>query len=95
MIKQYSTVWMDTLRDGKTELVNTNKLVRFYEGTTGLKTGTTTKAGCCVSASAERDGLHLVAVVMGSDNSDDRFETAKAMVRAKGIYLLASPLIAT
>lgn len=79
-IRRYTTVWMDTLRDGETELVNTNKLVRFYDGTTGLKTGTTSKAGCCISASAERDGLHLVAVVMGSDNSDDRFETAKAML---------------
>lgn len=79
-IKKYTTVWMDSLRDGATELVNTNKLVRFYEGTTGLKTGTTSKAGCCISASAERDGLHLVAVVMGSENSDDRFNTAKAML---------------
>ncbi len=79
-IRDYTTVWMDSLRDGKTELVNTNKLVRFYSGTTGLKTGTTAKAGCCVSASAERDGLHLVAVVMGSDNSNDRFDTAKTML---------------
>ena len=79
-IRDYTTVWMDSLRDGKTELVNTNKLVRFFSGTTGLKTGTTAKAGCCVSASAERDGLHLVAVVMGSDNSKDRFNTAKAML---------------
>ena len=79
-IRDYTTVWMDSLRDGKTELVNTNKLVRFYSGTTGLKTGTTAKAGCCVSASAERDDLHLVAVVMGSDNSNDRFNTAKAML---------------
>lgn len=79
-IRDYTTVWMDSLRDGKTELVNTNKLVRFYSGTTGLKTGTTVKAGCCVSASAERDGLHLVAVVMGSDNSNDRFNTAKSML---------------
>ena len=79
-IRDYTTVWMDSLRDGKTELVNTNKLVRFYSGTTGLKTGTTAKAGCCVSASAEREGLHLVAVVMGSDNSNDRFNTAKAML---------------
>lgn len=79
-IRKYTTVWMDSLRDGETELVNTNKLVRFYDGTTGLKTGTTSKAGCCISASAERNGLHLVAVVMGSDNSDDRFETAKAML---------------
>lgn len=79
-ITKYTTVWMDSLRNGETELVNTNKLVRFYEGTTGLKTGTTAKAGCCVSASAKRDNLHLVAVVMGSENSNDRFETAKAML---------------
>lgn len=80
IITRYTTIWMDSLRDGKTELVNTNKLVRFYAGTTGLKTGTTSKAGCCLSATAKRDGLHLVAVVMGSDNSTDRFETAKAML---------------
>ena len=79
-ILKYTTVWMDTLRNGDTELVNTNKLVRFYNGTTGLKTGTTAKAGCCVSASAEREGLHLVAVVMGSANSNDRFETAGKML---------------
>lgn len=79
-IRQYSTVWMDSLRDGKTELTNTNKLVRFYNGTTGLKTGTTSKAGCCVSASAERDGTHLIAVVMGSETSNDRFNTAKALL---------------
>lgn len=80
MIINYTTIWMDSLREGQTELVNTNKLVRFYDGTTGLKTGTTSKAGCCVSASAMREGTHLVAVVMGSDNSSDRFETAKAML---------------
>lgn len=79
-IKTYTTVWMDTLRDGETELTNTNRLVRFYNGTTGLKTGTTSKAGHCLSASAERDSLHLIAVVMGSDNSTDRFEGAKAML---------------
>lgn len=79
-IKTYTTVWMDSLRDGETELVNTNRLVRFYNGTTGLKTGTTSKAGHCLSASAERDGLHLVAVVMGADNSTDRFEGAKALL---------------
>ena len=79
-ITKYTTVWMDSLRNGETELVNTNKLVRFYEGTTGLKTGTTAKAGCCVSASAKRGDLHLVAVVMGSENSNDRFETAKSML---------------
>ncbi len=80
IITKYTTIWMDELRDGETELVNTNKLVRFYPGTTGLKTGTTSKAGCCLSATAKRDGLHLVAVVLGSDNSSDRFETAKAML---------------
>lgn len=80
LIINYTTIWMDTLREGQTELVNTNKLVRFYDGTTGLKTGTTSKAGCCVSASAMREGTHLIAVVMGSDNSSDRFETAKAML---------------
>ncbi|MBR5561876.1 MAG: D-alanyl-D-alanine carboxypeptidase [Clostridia bacterium] len=80
LITNYTTIWMDSLRDGQTELVNTNKLVRFYEGTTGLKTGTTSKAGCCVSASAMRDGTHLIAVVMGSENSSDRFESAKAML---------------
>lgn len=80
IIMNYTTIWMDSLRNGQTELVNTNKLVRFYEGATGLKTGTTSKAGCCVSASALREGTHLIAVVMGSGNSSDRFETAKAML---------------
>lgn len=79
-ITDYTTVWMDSLRNGDTQLVNTNRLVRFYKGTTGLKTGTTSKAGHCLSASAERDGLHLVAVVMGAKNSTDRFEGAKAML---------------
>ena len=79
-IKTYTTVWMDTLRGGATQLTNTNRLVRFYNGTTGLKTGTTDKAGYCLSASAERDGLHLIAVIMGAENSDERFEGAKAML---------------
>ena len=76
----YTTIWMDTLRGGETELVNTNKLIRFFQGITGLKTGTTAKAGCCVSASAKRDGTHLIAVVMGSATSNDRFDGAKAML---------------
>jgi D-alanyl-D-alanine carboxypeptidase (penicillin-binding protein 5/6) len=79
-IRNYSTVWTDTLRGGETALTNTNKLIRFYDGATGLKTGTTSKAGCCVSATAERDGLELIAVVMGSDNSNDRFNSARAML---------------
>ena len=80
LIKQYSTVWMDSLRDGKSELVNTNKLVRFYKGTTGLKTGTTSTAKYCLSATAERDGLELVAVVMAGDTSNDRFNAAKKLL---------------
>lgn len=79
-IKDYSTVWMDSLRDGKSELVNTNKLVRFYKGTTGLKTGTTSIAKYCLSATAERDGLSLVAVIMAGDTSTDRFEGAKKLL---------------
>lgn len=79
-IKTYTTVWMDTLRDGATALTNTNRLVRFYNGTTGLKTGTTDKAGYCLSASAEREGLHLIAVILGAESSDDRFEGAKALL---------------
>ena len=80
LIKKYSTVWMDSLRDGQSELVNTNKLVRFYEGTTGLKTGTTADAGYCLSASASRDGLELVAVIMGGESSPARFEGAKKLL---------------
>ena len=80
IIKKYSTVWMDSLRNGESQLVNTNKLVRFYEGCTGLKTGTTSGAGCCLSATAERDGLRLVAVVMGSSSSNDRFNGARKLL---------------
>lgn len=79
-IQKYSTVWMDSLRDGQTQLVNTNKLVRFYKGTTGLKTGTTAKAGKCLCASAKRDYLHLIAVVMGCETGDDRFASARALL---------------
>lgn len=79
-VLNYTTTWMDSLRGGETELVNTNKLVRTYKGITGLKTGTTSKAGCCVSATAQRNGLDLIAVVMGSENSKDRFASAKAML---------------
>lgn len=80
LIKNYSTVWMDSLRNGESELVNTNKLVRFYKGATGLKTGTTSGAGYCVSASAERDGMELIAVVMGGTTSADRFNGAKKLL---------------
>ena len=80
LILNYTTIWMDSVRGGETELVNTNKLIRFYKGATGLKTGTTNKAGCCVSATAKRDSTHLIAVVMGSENSSDRFEGAKSLL---------------
>ena len=80
LIKKYSTVWMDTLRGGESELVNTNKLVRFYEGTTGLKTGTTSTAGYCLAASAKRSDMELVAVIMGGETSPARFEGAKKLL---------------
>lgn len=80
LIKNYSTVWMESLRNGESELVNTNKLVRFYKGTTGLKTGTTSIAKYCLSATAERDNLELVAVVMAGETSNDRFEGAKKLL---------------
>lgn len=79
-IRNYSTIWMDSLRDGASQLVNTNKLVRFYPGTTGLKTGSTDAALYCLSATAERDGMELIAVVMHAATPDDRFESAKALL---------------
>ena len=79
-IREFTTIWMDTVRDGSFGLSNTNKLVRFYQGTTGLKTGFTQAAGYCMSASAERDGMELIAVVMNCETSTDRFESAKALL---------------
>ncbi len=79
-VTEYTTIWMDSLRDGKTALTNTNKLVRFYEGCTGLKTGTTDGAGSCLSASATRDGLSLIAVSMGSTTSEDRFASCRTLL---------------
>ena len=79
-IRKYTTIWMDTVRDGKFGLSNTNKLVRFYEGTTGLKTGYTSAAGHCISASAKRDGIELIAVVLNCSSSTDRFQSAKALL---------------
>ncbi len=76
IVKKYSTTWLDSLRNGKTELNNTNKLVNTYNGITGLKTGTTSNAGFCLSATATRDNLSLVAVVLGAQTSKDRFDTA-------------------
>ncbi len=79
-IKKYTTIWMDTVRDGAFGLSNTNKLVRFYQGATGLKTGFTSGAGYCLSASAQRDGMELIAVVMGCTTSQERFNACKAML---------------
>lgn len=79
-ILKFTTIWTDTLRNGSFNLANTNKLVRFYKGATGLKTGSTDDALFCVSASAKRDDMHLIAVVMGSETSSKRFESAKSML---------------
>ena len=79
-IQKFTTIWMDTVRNGAFGLANTNKLVRFYPGATGLKTGFTSAAGYCLSATAEREGLQLVAVVMGAKTSQDRFHACKQML---------------
>lgn len=76
----FTKIWTDTLRDGKFELANTNRLIRFYSGATGLKTGSTSKAGCCLSATAERDGMSLVAVVLGAPDTKSRFSSATALL---------------
>ena len=79
-IKNFTTIWMDTVRNGAFGLSNTNKMVRFYDGCTGLKTGFTNGAGYCLSASAQRDGMELIGTVMGSKTSADRFAAAKSML---------------
>ncbi len=79
-IKKFTTIWMDTVRSGTFGLANTNKLVRFYQGATGLKTGFTSQAGYCLSATAQRDGLELIAVVMGAESSQDRFGACKSLL---------------
>ena len=79
-IKKFTTIWMDTVRNGSFGLSNTNKLVRFYSGATGLKTGFTSGAGYCLSASAQRDGMELIAVVMGCETSAERFASCKSML---------------
>ena len=79
-IREYTTIWMDSLRDGAFQLANTNKLIRFYDGATGLKTGSTDAAGFCISATAERDGMELIAVILKSTTGDTRTATAKSML---------------
>ena len=79
-VRDYCSIWTDTLRDGATQLVNTNKLLKSYNGITGLKTGTTSKAGVCIAASAERNSLRLIAVVLGSASGTERFQAATALL---------------
>ena len=79
-IRSYTTIWMDTLRNGTFGLSNTNKLIRFYDGATGLKTGFTQEAGYCISATAERDGMELIAAVMKGATSDSRNTDAKTLL---------------
>ena len=79
-IFEYTTIWTDTIRNGEFGLTNTNKLVRYYSGTTGLKTGSTDKAKYCVCATAKRDGMHLIAIVMGADSVNMRNEQAKVLL---------------
>lgn len=79
-IFDYTSIWMDELRDGKFQLANTNKLIRFYNGANGLKTGSTSAALCCLSATAKRDNMQLIAVVLGAPTSADRFESAKKLL---------------
>ena len=79
-ITRFTTIWMDSIRSGTFGLANTNKMVRFYNGCTGLKTGFTQSAGYCLSASAQRDGLQLIAVVMGCESSQKRFAACKSML---------------
>ncbi len=79
-IKKFTTIWMDSVRGGTFGLSNTNKMVRFYNGCTGLKTGFTSGAGYCLSSSAERDGTELIAVVMGAETSPKRFAACKSML---------------
>ena len=79
-IRKYTTIWMDSLRGGESQLVNTNRLVRFYQGATGLKTGSTDNALYCLSATAERDGMELIAVIMKGATSAQRFEDAQTLL---------------
>ncbi len=91
-IKKFTTIWMDTVRNGSFGLANTNKLVRFYQGATGLKTGFTSQAGYCLAASAQRDGMELIAVVMGAESSQDRFAACKSLLDyGFANYALVSP----
>lgn len=91
-IKEYTTIWTDTIRDGQFGLSNTNKLIRFFDGATGLKTGYTSSAGRCLAATAMRDGVEYIAVVLHCSTSAERFESAKTLLGyAFGAYTLVTP----
>jgi len=79
-VKKYTTIWMDSVRGGEFQLANTNKLLRQYDGVTGIKTGSTSVAGYCLSASAERNGMELICAIMGSPTSKDRFAAGKSLL---------------
>lgn len=79
-VSEYATIWMDTIRNGEFGLTNTNRLVRFYKGITGLKTGSTSKAGFCVSVTAKRNGMELIAVIMGAESSEIRNSAATKLL---------------
>jgi len=80
LVKEFTTIWMDTVRGGEFGLSNTNRLIYYYDGATGLKTGFTQEAGHCLAATAERDGVEYIAVVLGGETSDNRFEAAKTLL---------------
>ena len=79
-ILQYSSIWMDSIRNGEFGLTNTNRLVRFYPGCTGLKTGSTSKAGFCISVTAQRENLSLICVIMGAESRDIRNAAATSLL---------------
>ena len=94
-IKRFTTIWMDSVRGGTFGLSNTNKMIRFYHGATGLKTGFTSGAGYCLSATAQREGMELIAVVMGAESSRERFNTCKTMLdHGFASYSLIQPELA-
>lgn len=92
LIREYTSIWMDSIRNGEFTLANTNKLIYYYDGATGLKTGYTSKAGHCLSASAQRDGVEYIAVILGAPSSSQRFEDAKTLLSyAFANYTLTQP----
>ena len=91
-IREYTTIWMDSLRGGESELTNTNKLVRFFSGATGLKTGFTQRAMYCLSASAMRDGTEYIAVIMHAETSAQRFDDARALLNYGFANYVSVPL---